>query len=178
MAQTVVAVFPEHRDAVEGVEHLRASGFRPDQISILAPDPREVEGFADEIGVSVVRGGVAGSAAGAILGGLTGWLAMVTGLVVPGAGLVVVAGPVAGALLGIIGGVSVGGFFGILAGLGLPKRAAEEYSRELQQGRTLVFVHPEGDLAAVAAAEAALTRAHPLGMHHYEEPVTPPARDA
>jgi hypothetical protein len=36
----------------------------------------------------------------------------------------------------------------------------------MQAGRTLVVVHPEG---SYAAAEAALNRALPLGLHHYQE---------
>src|SRR5687767_4866753 len=104
MAQTIAGVFDEHHQAVHGVEQLRAEGFEPGEISILAPDPREVEGFADELGVSVVSGVAAGSAGGALLGAVAGWLVGVAGMAVPGAGLVVAAGPVAGALLGIIGG--------------------------------------------------------------------------
>lgn len=167
MSQTVVAVFGSHAQAVHGVEELRKVGFRPDQISIFAPDPREVEGYADEVGVRVVQAGAAGLAAGSLLG-LGGWLLGLTGLVIPGAGLIVAAGPVVAAILGAVGGASVGGFIGMLVGLGLPHHAAEEYHRELREGRTLVFVHPD---ERYALAEAALYRAHPVGLHHYDEAI-------
>ena len=41
MAETVVGVFETHDEAVRGVEELRKEGFRPEQISIFAPDVRE-----------------------------------------------------------------------------------------------------------------------------------------
>jgi heat induced stress protein YflT len=169
MAETVVGVFDTHRQAIHGVEELRGEGFRPEQISIFAPDPREVEGYAEELGVSVLQAGATGLAAGGLLGGIAGWVVGLTGLLVPGAGLVLAAGPLAGAIVGAIGGASVGGFVGLLVGLGLPRHAAEEYAREIESGRTLIFIHPEEGRSALA--EAALARAHPLGIHHYQEPI-------
>lgn len=166
MAQTVVGVFGTHESAVSAVDELRREGFQPDQISIFAPDPREAPGYGEEMGVRVVQGGVSGAAAGGIIGGLSGWLVGLTGLLVPGAGLILAAGPLAGILVGLVGGASVGGFIGMLVGLGLPRHAAEEYNKELVAGRTLVIVHPNGEFAR---AELAMYRAHPLGMHHYDE---------
>jgi hypothetical protein len=168
MAQTVVAVFDSHAAAVQGVEELRREGFQPPQISILAPDPREVEGYADELGVRVVQAGGLGLAAGGVLGGLAGWLAGLTGLLIPGAGIVVAAGPFVSAIMGMVGGASVGGFVGALVGMGLPHQAAEEYHRALQEGRAIVVVHPG---ANYIDAEIALNRAHPVGLHHYDEQI-------
>jgi hypothetical protein len=168
MAQTVVGVFDTHQKAIRAIEELRARGFTADQISILAPDPREVEGFAEEVGVRLVQASVAGATAGGIIGGLSGWLVGLAALAIPGAGLVVAAGPIAGALVGLIGGASLGGFIGILVALGLPRTAAEEYNREIMAGRTLLIVHPRGRFAD---AELALTRGQPLGLHHYDEHV-------
>ncbi|MFN3653563.1 MAG: hypothetical protein ACK47B_28630 [Armatimonadota bacterium] len=166
MAETLVAVYDTHARAVEGVQELRRRGVDPEQISIFAPDPRELEGFGDEIGVRVVEAGATGILAGGVLGGAAGWLLGATGLLVPGAGLIIAAGPLVGAVVGAVGGATVGGFVGILVGMGLPSHAAEEYTRQLQSGRTLVFVHPNGDPTGV---EAALAKAHPIGLHHYDE---------
>lgn len=166
MAETVVAVFASHSGAIHGVEALRSEGFRPDQISILVPDPREVEGFGDEVGVRVIQAGSLGLAAGGLLGGLAGWFAGLTGLLIPGSGLIVAAGPLASTLVGAVGGASVGGFVGTLVGLGLPKHAAEQYAHALREGQTLVVVHPDGEFGL---AEHALHRAHPSGLHHYQE---------
>jgi len=166
MAETVVAVFDHHAQAVRGVEELQAAGFSRDQVSIIAPDIKEAEAYADELGVRVVQAGAAGVAAGGLIGGLGGWLVGLTGLAIPGIGLFLAAGPVAAALVGAISGMSVGGLVGMLAGLGLPHHAAEEYSHELHQGRTLVFVHA-GD--RYEAASAALSPLHPRAVHHYEE---------
>jgi len=168
MAQTVVAVFDTHAAAVHGVEELRMAGFQPPQISILAPDAREVEGYADELGIRVVQAGGLGVAAGGVLGGLAGWLAGLTGLLIPGAGIVVAAGPFVSAVMGAVGGASLGGFVGALVGMGLPHQAAEEYHRALQEGRAIVVVHPG---ASYINAEIALNRAHPVGLHHYDEQI-------
>jgi hypothetical protein len=168
MAQTVVAVFDSHTGAIHGVEELRRAGFQPSQISILAPDPREAEGYAEELGIRVIQAGSLGLAAGGILGGVAGWLAGLTGLLVPGAGIILAAGPFAGALVGAMGGASLGGFVGALIGLGLPAHAAEEFDRALREGQTLLVVHPSGNFIG---AEVALNRAHPLGLHHYDEAI-------
>ena len=157
--RTVVAVFDTHERAMGAVDELRRSGFTADDISVFAPDPREIEGFADELGIRVLQS----SGAGAVLGGL---LTAAAVLLVPGIGAVVAAGPVAGALLGAIGGGALGGFVGTFVGLGMPRHAAEEYARELRQRRTLVFVHAD---ERHPDAEAALWRAHPVGLHHYDE---------
>jgi hypothetical protein len=166
MAETVVAVYGSHSAAVRGVEELRKCGFSPQQVSILTPDPREVEGFGDEVGVRVIQAGGLGVAAGGLLGGLAGWFAGLTGLLIPGAGIVLAVGPLAGALIGAAGGASVGGFVGMLVGLGLPRHAAEQYEKALREGQTLVVVHPDGEYGL---AERALNAAHPIGIHHYNE---------
>jgi hypothetical protein len=64
---------------------------------------------------------------------------------------------------------------GMLAGLGLPHHAAEEYEREVLAGRTLVFVHTNGDFGI---AELALNRAHPIGIHRHEERLRTVSTDA
>jgi hypothetical protein len=166
MAETVVAVFSTHSAAIHGVEELRREGFQPDQISILAPDTREAEGYSEELGVRVIQAGGVGVAAGGVLGGLAGWVAGLAGLAVPGAGLVIAAGPLAAALVGLIGGASVGGFVGTMVGLGLPHGTAEEFHRALREGQTIVVVHAGTDYPL---AEAALARAEPFGLHHYDE---------
>lgn len=166
MTHTVVAVYDSHEAAVHAVEELRHERFQPDQISIFAPDPREVEGYGDEVGVRVLQAGAGGAIAGGILGGVAGWLAGAAGLVVPGAGVVVAAGYVVAAVLGVIGGGSVGGLMGLLAGIGLPRRAAEEFERELTQGRTVVLVLADAEFGM---AEVALGRAHPRALHRFAE---------
>jgi hypothetical protein len=166
MAHLVVGVFDTHEKATHGIEELRGTGFSPAQISIFAPDPREVDGFADELGVRLAQGTIGGAAAGGIVGGLGGWLLGLTALTIPGAGVVLAAGPVVGAIMGMVGGSVLGGFIGILVGLGIPRHAAEEYNRELLASRTLVIVHA-GDL--FADAELALNQAGALGIRRYEE---------
>jgi hypothetical protein len=166
MGDTVGAVFASHEDAMHGIGELRTAGFRADQVTVFVPDPREAEGFADELGASVVRAGAVGITAGGVLGGLAGWLVGLTSLAIPGVGVIVAAGPLVGALIGAVEGASLGGFLGMLLGLGMPHHAAEEYDRELREGRTLVFVEAGADYGL---AEQALYHARPLSLRHYAE---------
>ena len=165
MALTVVGVYDTHERAVEAVRELRGAGIPGEEISIFAPDPREPGNYSDELGAKVLQAGGTGLAAGGVLGALSGLAAGLTGLAIPGIGPFVAAGPLAGAIAGLVGGASVGGFAGLLVGLGLPRDAAEEYQRQLQEGRTLVFVHPDGDFAL---AEATLGRAQPLSLRRFD----------
>jgi hypothetical protein len=168
MAETVVGIFGTHEDARDGVEFLREEGFPARRISILAPDARENEGFAEEVGVRILEAGGTGLLAGGVLGGVAGWLVGTAGLLIPGVGVVIAAGPIAGAMVGAVGGASLGGVVGLLVGMGFPREAAEQYARELEAGRTLVVVHAGEEFAL---AQSALHRARAAGIHHYPDQV-------
>jgi hypothetical protein len=83
----------------------------------------------------------AGAGIGAALGGTLGWFAALGGLVVPGLGALLIAGP----LFGAFAGATAGGAVGVLVGLGIPEDEAKLYEDRLKTGRVLVSVHTEGD---------------------------------
>lgn len=87
----------------------------------------------------VPQGAGTGAGIGAALGGTLGLFAALTGLVVPGIGPLLIAGP----LFGAFAGATAGGAVGVLVGLGIPEDEAKLYEERLKKGGTLVSVHTE-----------------------------------
>jgi hypothetical protein len=88
-----------------------------------------------------------GAGVGAAFGGTLGWFAALTGLVIPGIGALLVAGP----LIGILAGGAAGGAVGALVGLGIPEAEAKLYEDRLRQGGILVSVHTDSSSRAEQA---------------------------
>jgi hypothetical protein len=89
----------------------------------------------------VPQGAGAGAGIGAALGGTLGLFAAMTGLVVPGIGPLLIAGP----LFGAFAGATAGGAVGVLVGLGIPEDEAKLYEERLKKGGILVSVHTQND---------------------------------
>ncbi|MFZ3332827.1 MAG: hypothetical protein WA197_19485 [Candidatus Acidiferrales bacterium] len=87
----------------------------------------------------IPQGAGTGAGIGAALGGTLGLFAALTGLVVPGIGPLLLAGP----LLGAFAGATAGGAVGVLVGLGIPEDEAKLYEERLKKGGVLVSVHTE-----------------------------------
>ena len=132
-ATALIGVFADRRRADHFMAELRHAGFREDQIGMAAP--HESAGKAEE-----------GAVAGALTGGAVGALAaaaVVAGLI-PGIGPVLVGGLLVTVLATAATGAAAGGALGTLVGLGIPEHEARHYEQQLQSGRTLVVVQPEG----------------------------------
>ncbi|MGA7917467.1 MAG: hypothetical protein WCA00_19690 [Candidatus Acidiferrales bacterium] len=89
----------------------------------------------------IPQGAGTGAGIGAALGGTLGLFAALTGLVVPGIGPLLIAGP----LFGAFAGATAGGAVGVLVGLGIPEDEAKLYEERLKKGGILVSVHTESD---------------------------------
>ena len=105
-ASSVVAVYSDHAAAERAVRQLHDAGFPLGDLSIVGRDFQETEepyGF-------VSRGDYteAGAETGAWFGGMFGLFIGAGFLILPGLGLVVVAGPIAAALLAGIEGAVAG----------------------------------------------------------------------
>ena len=98
VANSVVAVYPDHFAAERAVRQLQEAGFALDELSIVGRDFQET----DEPYGLVSRGDYVktGMETGSVFGGLLGLCVGSAFLVVPGIGAVVVAGPIAAALIG------------------------------------------------------------------------------
>ncbi|MNI54923.1 hypothetical protein D3C73_1098450 [compost metagenome] len=75
-----------------------------------------------------------------MLGGVTGLLAGIGALAIPGIGPIIAAGPIAAALTGAVVGAGTGGLVGGLIGLGIPEDEAASYDNYVDEGRILVMV--------------------------------------
>lgn len=150
---TVVGVFSDRQSAEKAVKALRDQGFEK-EISIAAKDDQkhnaQGQGKADmEAGGEVDMGmGEAsdGAAWGGTLGGVTGLLAGVGALAIPGIGPIVAAGPLAAALTGAVAGGVAGG----LLDMGIPEQEGKEYEEEIKQGKVLAVVEADGSRAGTA----------------------------
>lgn len=134
MAKTVVGLFDTSRQAQDAVQDLINSGFKRDDISMVASKEEEqaVKGKGE-------GGGAAqGAATGALVGGVAGLLVSVTALAIPGIGPIIAAGPLASLLASTGIGAAAGGIIGGLAKIGVPEEEAHRYSEGVRRGGTLV----------------------------------------
>src|SRR5258706_6212083 len=114
MAGKNTAVFGIYRDQAgveNGVNALKAAGYRNTDISVLFPENQGTKDFAHEKGTKAPEGAATGAGSGAVVGGVLGWLAGVGSLAIPGVGPFLAAGPIMAALdgagaAGAVGGVS------------------------------------------------------------------------
>jgi len=144
MAGKNTAVFGIYRDrmhAEQGVDALRAAGFRNQDVSALLPDNEGTKDFAHDKGTKAPEGATAGGTSGAVLGGALGWLAGIGALAIPGVGPLIAAGPIMGALAGAGIGGATGGIIGALVGLGIPEYEAKRYEGRVREGGILLSVH-------------------------------------
>jgi hypothetical protein len=144
----VIGVFRDRDEAQRAVEALRRAGFPDSQIGFIG---RPGAGGVNESGVAAHAG--EGAAAGAIGGGVIGtlWGLAAAANLLPGVGPVIAGGLAAALLASAAAGAAVGGTAGVLIGLGVPPEQASYYERELQEGRFLVTVQPQGRAADALA---------------------------
>lgn len=141
MSSCVYAIVNTDAKAVRIATRLKASGFTPSDISVLAPDRGSLRDLAIDNSTKAPEGAATGVSAGALLGGALGWLAGIGSLALPGIGPLLAAGPIMAALSGAAIGGAVGGLAGALVGLGIPEYEAKQYEAKLRGGNILLAVH-------------------------------------
>jgi hypothetical protein len=137
----VFALFPSTSHAERAVDSLVASGFRSDDVSVLAPDQQSTKEFATEKNTKAPEGTTTGVATGGAIGGTLGLLAGIGALAIPGLGPFIAAGPIMGALAGLGAGAATGGLIGALVGMGMPEYEAKRYEGRIKDGGVLLSVH-------------------------------------
>jgi len=148
MARKNVAVFGIYvgrQDMEDAVEALKRSDFRPTDISVLFSENVGTKDFAHEKHTKAPEGSTTGGGAGAVIGGILGWLTGIGLLAVPGVGPLVAAGPIVAALAGIGAGGVIGGVAGALIGMGIPEYEAKRYAGRIKGGDILLSVHCDND---------------------------------
>ena len=144
MANTAVFGIYSSRGQVEmAVDHLRAAGFRAQDISILFPDNVGTKDLGHEKHSKAPEGTAAGATSGAVIGGTLGWLVGIGALAIPGLGPFIAAGPLMAALGGAAMGGAVGGLTGALIGMGIPEYEAKRYEGLIKEGGILLSVHSD-----------------------------------
>ena len=137
----VFGIYPEYADVENGVDALKAAGFRNTDISVLFPENVGTKDFAHKKETKAPEGTAAGATTGAVIGGGLGWLAGIGALAIPGLGPFIAAGPIMAALAGVGVGGAVGGITGALIGMGIPEYEAKRYEGRVKGGGTLLSVH-------------------------------------
>ena len=148
------------------VEGLKPEGFQNNEISVLFPHGHGLTQHVHVKSTKALDGAEVGAGAGAIVGGVLGWLAGAGMLAIPGIVAVVAAGPIATALVaaGALGGI--GGLWGGLIGLGIPEKEAKHYEGRLHKGDILLSVHCSEEARMTHANEILLrTRAEDVFFH-------------
>jgi len=139
MHATTVGVFQTREAAERAVSDLKRSGYRDDQIGVVAKDASGKTIKTDGKGeTNAAEGAAIGAAAGA--GALAlGSLAVSFGII-PVIGPILAVGPLAAALISAASGAAVAGIAGALIGWGIPEEDAQYYEGEVKAGRFLVTV--------------------------------------
>lgn len=139
----VFGIYPTYADVEEGVEALKAAGFRNTDISVLFSENVGTKDFAHEKNTKAPEGATAGAGTGAVVGGTLGWLVGMGALAIPGLGPFIAAGPIMAALAGAGVGGAVGALTGALIGMGIPEYEAKRYEGRVKSGGILLSVHSD-----------------------------------
>jgi hypothetical protein len=139
----VFGIYPEYASVENGVDALKAAGFRNTDISVLFPENVGTKDFAHKKETKAPEGTATGATTGAVIGGGLGWLAGIGALAIPGLGPFIAAGPIMAALAGVGVGGAVGGIAGALIGMGIPEYEAKRYEGRVKDGGILLSVHSD-----------------------------------
>jgi hypothetical protein len=169
--RTVVALYDTRERARDVIEDLVNAGFTRDEISIATRgeegEKMDIEKTRTrEAGNEAGEGAAIGGGVGAILGGLGGLLVGLGTIVLPGAGLIIAAGPLVGLLGGAVAGGIAGGLLGGLIGLGIPEEDAGVYAEGIRRGGTLVIIRTPDERAE--DARAIMERYNPINIERSE----------
>ncbi|MGE5679805.1 MAG: DUF3341 domain-containing protein [Bacillota bacterium] len=137
----VFGIYSTRNRLEEGLESLRASGFRHEDISVLMSENIGTKDTGFEKATKAPEGAATGAGTGAVIGGALGWLVGIGALAIPGIGPFIAAGPIVAALAGLGAGGAIGGIAGTLVGMGIPEYEAKRYDGRIKSGGMLLSVH-------------------------------------
>ena len=104
----VFGLYKNYAEVEQGVDALKAEGFRNTDISVLFPENVGTKDFAHEKHTKAPEGTATGVGTGAVVGGGLGWLVGIGALAIPGLGPVVAAGWLVATVAGTATGVGPG----------------------------------------------------------------------
>ena len=139
-----IAVFAILRDrphAEAAVKALVDSGFREEDISVLAAENIGAKDLAHEKHSKAPEGAALGAVLGLLVIGAFGFLMASGKIAIPALAAYAAVGPVMCTLAGVGAGGVLGGIIGMLFGFGIPEFEAKRYSGLIKEGRSLLSVH-------------------------------------
>ena len=137
---TIVGVFDGPNHAEQALSGLKAAGFTPEQVSVVAQDKQDMRQMAENSDMAG-EGAATGAVTGGVLGGLAGFLVGISAMVIPGIGPIVGTGILVSTLAGAGIGAAAGGLVGALTGQGVPEDDARGYEEHVRKGSILLTVH-------------------------------------
>jgi hypothetical protein len=159
--KNIVGVYDTEQEAIVAIEELIRRGYNKDEISVIGKNPNDISTVTEETGTAAEETAATGAITGGALGGVTGLLAGIGALAIPGIGPIIAAGPIAATLMGALTGAGVGGLTGALIGLGIPDDEAKYYGDSVKEGKILVLVKkrpfPDSDLHRAISPDADAT---------------------
>ncbi len=141
MSRAVICTVQNHPHAKNLVARLENAGVPRSHISILMPDRIETRDFAYEHNPRAHQSTTMVGSTGNLASEVSGFLAEIGALTIPGAGLFIAAGPIMAALSGAAVGATLGGISGALIGFGMPEHEAKALETQVKQGHILITVH-------------------------------------
>jgi hypothetical protein len=137
----VFGIYGSRSGAENGIDQLKAGGFRVEDISVLLPENLGSKDLRSEKATKAPEGTATGATTGGVIGGAVGLLAGIGTLAIPGVGPLIAAGPIMATLAGIGAGGAIGGVAGALIGAGFPEYEARRYEGRVMKGGILLSVH-------------------------------------
>ena len=149
--KVLVGISENENEANNVIRRLRETGYREDEITVVARDKDQLEHIDDTTDVDTQSQSAgekvgAGAAVGGTLGGIAAALPFLGLVVIPGIGPLLAAGPIVGILGGVAAGGVAGGLIGGLVQLGVREENAKEYEQHIEQGKILMLVENRENL--------------------------------
>ena len=154
MKRILVGVYDNYDDVIETIEALDNAGIDKELISVIGKGNEKVHNrfeyykHSQDAAFWGEQEAFWGAVMGFLLGGLLFW--------VPGFGPMIAAGPIMGALAGLAGGAVLGGAGAALAAVlvdwGMTEAEALRYEELVKNGKFLVIVHGDEEVAKKAEA--------------------------
>lgn len=140
--KTIIGLFKQEGEADAAIRDLERAGFNENHLGVIAPNTvaQRVDLAEDKREGTIQADQKLGTAGGAAVGGLTGLVAGLTALAVPGIGPVLAAGMIA-ASAGL--GATAGGLLGTLTSNSITEEDAYTYAEGVKRGGILVVVRAD-----------------------------------
>jgi hypothetical protein len=138
---SVLGIYPDRTTVSDAIGALQRAGYRPADIAVLSAENPGSKDFALEKGSKGSEGAAIGTVAGAVAGGLLGWLTATGVVALPGLQALASVKPVIAALAAAACGGVAGWLIGLFIGLSMPEYLAKRYAGRMGRGGILLSVH-------------------------------------